>query len=141
VEIETAPERGTRVVLVLPAAVEPAEQASHQRTALLSLGDERLQSFARSVLTALGFHVSERGRVDELKPTLWLTDQANGRDIRQAIETHLAEWVMLLGHDPDAAGIAHLIELGSSPRPTLLQEKLREVAHSAGPALGDRTRL
>ncbi|MHC4107528.1 MAG: PAS domain S-box protein, partial [Planctomycetota bacterium] len=76
--IDSAPGRGTTVLLELPAAARPTaprtDAAGPQPAAVVSIGDPRLASFISALLQGAGFAVRRDGACVPGSSELWITE-------------------------------------------------------------------
>ena len=79
VDIQSKPDRGTTVILTIPVA-HPSEQGraaqAKSRIANVTLKDQRIASYARTLLESASFDVFSHGSNHSGKEVLWITEPA-----------------------------------------------------------------
>jgi hypothetical protein len=101
-EIDSAPGKGTTVVLILPTADEDpsAEHAPNdlRRNAMVSLRDQHLAAWIMTVLNSSGYSVCRNGLGDPDGPRLWVTEPtAENLRIARRLPPDVNRRVVVLG--------------------------------------------
>jgi PAS domain S-box-containing protein len=108
VSIESAPGRGTTVVLTVPAAVEdrslPEADAGGRGEALISLSDERRAGWVERLLRGVGYTVRRTDNGEAGGAALWITEPSaqNLETARRAYAGPAARRIIVLGAADDA---------------------------------------
>lgn len=130
-DIQTAPGRGTAVILTLPVA-RPGPRPG----AMVSIAEPRARSFSAAVLRALGFDVAAgAAAADDAAPPSGLIWVADDSAPAAAIESFLAgdprRRVIVFGARPTGMDDPRLTAAGSPLQPAEAREVLGRAAREA----------
>jgi len=138
IDVQSEPERGTTFVLTLPIGVDPNLRPQDRELngppplAVVALADARLRAFVTSVLESLSIDVVEGGHslADMRQVQIWVADAGEPayRLGREFIDGNSNRHVLIFGKMPAGLQSHDFIELGESPKPTVIREAISHIA-------------